>query len=83
MSLTTVTFEAPEDCIAAFNEIALSLGETRDRILSEALASYLVDHDRQKSELEEAERQIDAGNFLTQAQMEARFEARIARSKAA
>jgi predicted transcriptional regulator len=83
MSLKTVTFEAPEEFIATFDAIALSSGETRDYIMSEALASYLSDYDQQKIELEEAERQIDAGNFLTQEQMETRFEAHIARSKAA
>jgi len=83
MSMKPVTFELSEEALATLDEIAENLGENRDCVLREAVAFYLADYARLQTEVDEAERQIDAGEFFTQEQMEARFEAGIRRSEAA
>jgi predicted transcriptional regulator len=83
MSMKPITFEVPEESLATLDEIAENLGETRDCVLRHAIALYLEDYKRECEEVTQAERQIDAGNFLTQEQMETRFQAKIHRTEAA
>jgi predicted transcriptional regulator len=83
MSAKALTFEAPEESIANLDEIASNRGVDRETVLREALAMYLADYEELKADLEEAERQIDAGDFLTHEEVVARFEERVRRTKAA
>jgi predicted transcriptional regulator len=83
MSMKTLTFEAPEEAIAALDEIAVNLGVSREAVLGLAVDRYLAQHEDLKAEVEEAERQIDAGNFFTQEQIEARFASMQSHPKAA
>jgi predicted transcriptional regulator len=83
MSAKALTFEASEESIATVDEIATSRGVDRETVLREALVIYLADYQKLKAELEEAERQIDAGDFLTHEEVVARFEERVRRTKAA
>jgi predicted transcriptional regulator len=83
MSAKAVTFEAPEESIATIDEIAANLGVDRETVLREALATYLADYEELKADLEESLAQIDAGDFLTHAEVLARFEERVRRTKAA
>jgi predicted transcriptional regulator len=83
MSAKALTFEAAEEAIAALDEIAVNRGVDRETILREALALYLADFEELKADLEEAERQMDAGDFLTHEEVTARLEERARRTKAA
>ncbi len=79
MSMTTVTLEVPEAALATIDEIAANMETDRVTILRDALAFYFADYEQEKAEVEEARRQIDAGNFKTQDEMEALFKARFKR----
>ncbi len=83
MSTKALTFEVPEESIATVDAIASNRGLDRETILREALAMYLADHQELKADMEDAERQIDAGDFLTHEEVVARFEERVRRTKAA
>ena len=83
MSAKAITFEASEASIATLDEIAANLGVDRETVLREAVAMYLEDYEQLKADLEESIAQIDAGDFLTQAEVVARFEERVRRTKAA
>jgi predicted transcriptional regulator len=83
MSMTSVTFEAPEAALATIDEIAANMETDRATVLRDALAFYLADYEQEKAEVEEARRQIDAGNYKTQDQMEALLEARFQQPEAA
>jgi predicted transcriptional regulator len=83
MSAKAVTFEAPEESIATVDEIAVNRGVDRETVLREALVAYLAGYEELKADLDEAERQIDAGDFLTHEEVAARFEERVRRTKAA
>ena len=83
MSQQTVTLELPEESLKTLDEIAANMEVDRAAVLREAIALYLADFEALKSESEEAEREIAAGRYLTQDEMEARFEARIRRTEAA
>ncbi len=83
MSMKPVTFEASEETIAMLDEIAGNVGESREYVLREAVASYLAGYEQLQAEVDEAEQQIDAGKFFTQDEMEARFEAKLHRTEAA
>jgi predicted transcriptional regulator len=75
MSLTSVTFDIPEDSLATLDEIAENLGENREHVLREAIAFYLEDYKQECAEFAEAERQIDAGETISHEEMLKRFEA--------
>jgi predicted transcriptional regulator len=83
MSMKTVTFEVSEESLATLDEIAANMEIDRATVLRDALAFYLADYETEKAEVEEAERQVEAGNFKTQDEIEALFEARFQRPKAA
>jgi predicted transcriptional regulator len=83
MSMTTVTFEAPEAALATIDEIAANMETDRSTVLRDAVAFYLADYELEKAHVEEAQAQIKAGNFKTQDEMEALFEAQFQRSEAA
>ncbi|MBB5064828.1 CopG family ribbon-helix-helix protein [Granulicella mallensis] len=83
MSLQTVTFKVSEESIAAIDEIAASRQVDRTEILRDALSMYLADHEDLLADLEEADRQIEAGDFVTHEEIVARYEARLRGAKAA
>lgn len=83
MSAKPITFEASDESIATIDEIAANLGVDRATVLREAVAMYLEDYEQLKADLEEAAREIDAGDFLTHEEVVARFEERVRRTKAA
>jgi len=83
MSMQSVTFEASEESIATIDEIAANREVDRAEILHDAIALYLADYEQLKADIAEGERDIDAGNFVTHEEVEARFEARLQRTKAA
>ena len=83
MSDQALTFEVPEESIATLDEIASNRGVDRETVLREALAIYLARYEELKADLDEAERQIDAGDSLTHEEVAARFEERVRRTKAA
>ena len=83
MSMQSVTFEASEESIATLDEIASNRGVDRDEILREAVDIYLAEYEQLKADLEEADRQIEAGDFLTHEQVVAKFEDRVRAAKAA
>ena len=75
MSLKILTFEASEESIATLDEIAENLGENREFVLREAVASYLSDYQQDCIELAEADRQIDAGETVPHDEVVAWFNA--------
>ena len=75
MSAQTVTFEAPTEAIAAVDEIASTREVDRAEILRDALAMYLAEHESLKSDLEEADRQIEAGETIPHEEVVAWFNA--------
>ena len=83
MSAKPVTFEAPEESIATVDEIAANLGVDRDTVLRQALAMVLAGYEALKADLEESDRQIEVGDFLSHEEVVARFEERVRRTKAA
>ena len=83
MSAKPITFEAPEESIATVDEIAANLGVDRDTVLRQALATVLADYEALKADLEQSDRQIEAGDFLSHAEVVARFEERVRRTQAA
>ena len=83
MSMKTVTFEAPEESIAMIDEIAVNLEADRASVLREALATYLADYQELKADIQEAERQLDAGESSSHEEVVARHRMRVQAAKAA
>jgi predicted transcriptional regulator len=75
MSQPTVTFELPEESLKTLDEIASNMETDRATVLREAIGLYLADYAALKAESEEAHRAYEAGETISQAEMEARFEA--------
>jgi predicted transcriptional regulator len=83
MSMQTVTVEVTEESVATIDEIAANMRLDRASVLREAISSYLADYAQLVEDIEQAGKDIQAGDFTTQNEMEARFEARTNRAKAA
>jgi predicted transcriptional regulator len=73
MSLKTITFEASEESIAALDEIAAVRSVQHDELLRNALDLYLADYALLKADLQEADRQIDAGETVSHDEVVAWF----------
>lgn len=75
MNLQAITFKASQKSIATIDEFAESRQVDRAKILRDALAMYLAD-------LEEADRQIEAGDFVTYEDIVARYKTRTHKERA-
>ena len=73
MSSQVITFEAPEALIATIDEIAANRDVDRAAILRDALDGYLTEYRELKADLEEADRQIAAGETVPHEEMVAWF----------
>jgi predicted transcriptional regulator len=73
MSLKTITFEASEESIATLDEIAAVRSLQHDELLRNALDLYLADYALLKADLQEADRQIDAGETVSHDEVVAWF----------
>jgi predicted transcriptional regulator len=70
-----------EDSVASsLDRLAARLHRGRDAIVAEAVEAFVMDQNEFLDSLEEAERQIDRGEFSTQADVEIWFEARRGRA---
>lgn len=75
MGVATISFEASEEIITAVDEIATNRDVGRAEILREALTVYLADYEDLKADLEEADRQIGAGETVSHEEVVAWFHA--------
>jgi predicted transcriptional regulator len=75
MSVETITFEAPKELIARIDEIASNRAIDRAEILRDALAGYVADYLDIKADLEESERQFEAGETVSHEEVVAWFNA--------
>jgi predicted transcriptional regulator len=73
MSMTSVTFEAPEAALATIDEIAANMETDRATVLRDALAFYLADYEEEKAMIAEADRQFAAGETISHEEVLARF----------
>ena len=64
MSMKTITFEAPEESIAAIDEIAVNLEVDRETVLREALAQHIANYEQDVADAAEADRQFDEGETI-------------------
>jgi len=83
MSHEAITLDIPEESLKVIDEIAANFGSDRQTVLLQAIKSYIEECEQLEVKADEAEQQIEAGNYLTQEQMEARVEAMARRSEAA
>jgi predicted transcriptional regulator len=75
MSQPTVSLELSEDALKTLDEIASNMETDRATVLREAVDLYLSGYNALKAESEEAHRAFEAGETISQDEMEARFEA--------
>ena len=70
-----------DDSVASsLDRLATRLHRGRDAIVAEAVETFVEDQNAFLDSLDEAERQIDRGEFFTQAEVETWFEARRGRA---
>lgn len=75
MQTKSVTFRLDEDHIRFLDQLALSMDRDRSYLINEAISSFL---DIQRWQLEEIDRAIadaDAGNFASEEEVRAAFDA--------
>jgi len=75
MAMQTVTFELSEEQLKLIDEIATNLEADRATALREAVEMYLADYEELKGDIEEAERQLDAGETISHEEVMAKYEA--------
>jgi predicted transcriptional regulator len=75
MSNVRVSFELPEEMIAALDEVASNREVDRAEILLEALEMFVANYEELKADLEESARQIEAGQFVAHEDVVAWFNA--------
>jgi predicted transcriptional regulator len=78
MSMKTLTFEASEESVATLDEIAVWRAVDHAEVLRDALDLYLADQAALKADLEEADRQIEAGETVSHEEVVAWFNAQHA-----
>ena len=70
-----------DDTVASsLDRLAARLHRGREAIVAEAVEAFVEDQNAFLDSLDEAERQIDRGEFFTQAEVETWFEARRGRA---
>lgn len=77
MSANSVTVEVTESELAVLDEIAAGREIGRTELIHEAVAAYLADYAQLQADLDEADRQIEAGEFIAHEEVVARFEAKV------
>jgi predicted transcriptional regulator len=75
-----VTGLVDDDVASSLDRLAARLHRGRDAIVAEAVEAFVEDQNAFLDSLDEAERQIDRGEFSTQAEVERWFEARRGRA---
>ena len=83
MSEPFVTMQLDEAALAKLDSLAARSGRSRDAIAAAALDSYVAAELELIESLDEAEAQIERGEFHTQEQMEIWFEERCAARRTA
>jgi RHH-type rel operon transcriptional repressor/antitoxin RelB len=76
MSRETISFYLDSEKREALDAVASALGRDRTYILNEAIDAYLDVHRWQMDHIRQGLRQADAGEFATEAQMNATFSRR-------
>jgi predicted transcriptional regulator len=83
MSSMVITFEAPEESIATVDEIAANLGVDRAAVVREAVAQFVGNYQELNADIDEARRQIDAGQFTLHEDVVQEFQHKAEKSRAA
>jgi len=78
MSMKTLSFEASEESVATLEEIAAWRAVDHAEVLRDALDLYLADQAALKADLEEADREIEAGETVPHEEVVAWFNAQHA-----
>jgi predicted transcriptional regulator len=74
MPKVTVTFRTEESNVKQLDEIARASKRDRSQLIIEALDNYLEVQEWQLSEIKAAIREADAGDFASDAEVEAIFD---------
>jgi len=77
MSVNSVILEVSESELAVIDEIAANREIDRADVLREAVATYLADYAHLQADLDEADRKMEAGEYITHEEVVARFEAKV------
>jgi len=74
MNSKTITFEAPEETVRAFDDAAAAMSKSREQALQELMEHYLAYDTAFRTSVQTGILQADAGLLIDQSEIEARID---------